>query len=252
MVGYKPFRPDDTSTPTEDRNVNIDLDHDITPHITSLKKTLTTKKCIIVRSIQILLTVCILITGIFVWWFSCLVGSAGIVTMLLGIYPYRGNRILVIIASLASLASSVALLCYSNKWNGIDSTKCSILIMVGLAECAISISCIVMASIDSGFSCCVVSPNSSLIYFGRNKLPTQEYPTHCPTTIPSELNVSNYLTKLKNVGSIYRQKDLAKNGGKEDGNAQYYGAHHGPSPPPYLDFNSNTIIFNENINVKGI
>ena len=47
-----------------------------------------------------------------------------------------------------------------------------------------------------------------------------------------------------------RQKDLAKNAGKEDVNAQYYGANHGPSPPPYLDFNSNTVIFNENINMS--
>lgn len=250
MASYKPFQ--NLQTQTEDNHVHVDLDEDlILPQIAPLSKMLTPKKCIILGCIQILCAVCVLTTG-FLWWFSCIVGSTGILIILAAINPYRGNQILVILTSLASMASSFALLYYARKWNGDESTKCAILITTGLIECVASISCVIMACNDTGCCCCVVSPNSSVVYFGRNKLQDQPYSTHgFQSTTPSELNASNYLTKLKNMGSIYRQKDLSNNSCKKDGDGQYIGAHHGPSHPPYLDCNSNNVIFNENNIIKG-
>ena len=216
MASYKPFQ--NLPTQTEDNHVHIDLNEDLVlPQIGPLRKMLTPKKCIILGCIQILCAVSVLTTG-FLWWFSCIVGSTGILTIFFAIYPYRGNQILVILGSLASIASSFALLYYARKWNGEESTKCAILIATGLVECAVSISCFVLACNDSGCCGCVVSPNSSVVYFGRNKLQDQPYSSHgFQSTIPSELNASNYLTRLKNVGSFYRQKDLANNACKKDG-----------------------------------
>ena len=250
MTSYKPFN--NLETQHESSQVNIDLGDNILPPIDILKRTLTTKWVLCLGFLQIFCAIGPLLVGFL--WFTLVAGICGLVIFLVGAYPYRGNQILLVLASIASFVASIFLLIYSHSIREEHIGRYVILIMSGVVECLVSVATFIMASRDAGCCGCVVSPNTNVVYFKRGKIKNEQpYFTHGPTTVfPQSINsTANPLTTFTSIGSIFRS-NRASNPTSFQDDHQYGAAQYGPSPPPYLDTSSSSNVFDENANTKGI
>ena len=246
MATYKPFN--NLETQHESHHVNIDLSDNILPPINTFKTSLTFKRAMILGIIQIICAVWAILVGR-IWWFTFMEGTCGIVVILVGIYPYRVNQILLVLLSIASFAVSILFMMYLRNWKEENICRYVILIIAGLLECLISMSTFIISSRDAGCFSCVVSPNTNVVYFKRRCLQDKQSNfSHGPTLVfpKSTKDAKTPLSTFTNIGSIFRSNTPSRNVELRE----YGEVHYGPSPPPYLDRSSTTNGCDENGNIK--
>ena len=94
-------------------------------------------------SLQILTATSAVLISSSIWWFTVIVGITGIATFILGIKPdFKLISLTVFILSIMSLFTSVSVLIYIQKW--IKEDKYTILVITGVLQCYLSISCLIL------------------------------------------------------------------------------------------------------------